>query len=67
MKKLRKQFAGYRLDRLRRLRVIAVPRWVIKDEQVRMVCNRKGLRGHGNKLSEDLRIRHVIPLMEEGQ
>lgn len=62
---LRKANARERLSRVRRLRAMGAPAWVVKDEQVRLACNRRGLRGSGNKLAEALRLKHVVPLVNK--
>lgn len=63
--KARQGHARTRLRRLVRLRAVGASDWVIKDEQVRLICNRRGLRGQDNRLAEQLRERHVLPKMED--
>lgn len=50
----------YRLLRLKRLRELGAPRWIIKYEQVLCLWNRRG------KYREDLFKKYVEPLMGQG-
>jgi len=59
-----------RLARLKRLREIGAPKWIIKSEQVALVLNRKGRKHVGigkksSKLQGELYVKYVQPLMGE--
>lgn len=62
------QTRGQRLERLRRLRRMGAPRWVVRSEQVALVLNCEGLhhRGIGKPASQrqqELYGRFVTPCM----
>jgi hypothetical protein len=69
MKKDRREQSKKRLKRIKHLREINAPQWVIKSEQIAMVLNRKGYKhtGIGSNFSNvqaNLYAKHVTPLME---
>ena len=68
-KQLRKNNCKVRLARIKRLREISAPLWVIKHEQIALVMNRKGMKYYGigqtpSKKQAELVEKHVTPLME---
>lgn len=69
-RRARAEYAPKRLDRIRRLRRMGAPRWIVKTEQIAMVLNRAGLRNagigkDGSQRQQELYARHVLPLLEE--
>jgi hypothetical protein len=61
-----------RLARLRRLRKMKAPQWIVKMEQIALVLNSEGLKFHipGKPMSKrqgDLQLKHVCPLLESAE
>lgn len=58
MPKDRRQHSWTRFARLKTLRALDAPRSIIKNEQIAMVCNRRGLKSEGNQYADELRARY---------
>ena len=63
-----KALQAQRLARLRQLRAISSPRWIVRSEQVALLLNREGLQHKGigkaaSKRQKELYDRFVLPTM----
>lgn len=54
----RKNHAKVRFERIKRLRKYNAPLLIIKNEQIAMVCNRRGLKPSGNAYADSLREKY---------
>jgi hypothetical protein len=53
-----------RLPRLKRLRELGAPEVIIRNEQILLACNRRGLKGDNNPYSRALRAKYVAPFVD---
>lgn len=68
LKQKRRNHTTKRLDRLKTLRQINAPLWVIKSEQIALFLNSKGRKNYGigksfSKKQAELYEKYVQPLM----